>query len=175
VEIRLEAVELAVQRCVLLIENKNDNYIVNNDRQSDINLIRTELKSIKSLLLNKYVLLNHYCSMFYIIIFFRFQFPPAPVSSGIPLWQLSNTKPQDQQNKVNGTESLSLSYQNTNNETNTVQGEVDASLNKDIDLKVKNCVTKESICNIVEPSMNSDQKTFKNNDVVDQNKSDINN
>jgi len=157
VEIRLEAVELAVQRCVLLIENKNDNYIVNNDRQSDINLIRTELKSIKSLFLNK------------------FQFPPAPVSSGIPLWQLSNTKPQDQQNKVNGTEALSLSYQNTNNETNTVQGEVDASLNKDIDLKVKNCVTKESICNIVEPSMNSDQKTFNNNDLVDQYKSNINN
>jgi len=57
---RLEVVEMSVQRCLLLLEEKNNKTEVLNaqaDRQKELDQIRTELKSIKSLLLNRYTLL----------------------------------------------------------------------------------------------------------------------
>ncbi|XP_022174040.1 peroxisomal membrane protein PEX14-like [Myzus persicae] len=91
-ENRLEALELSVQRCIMMLEEK-DNLLkasnANIDLQKEFNgQVRAELKSIKSLLLN------------------RFQFPPAPASSSIPQWQLlKNTKSQvEQQDKINSSD-----------------------------------------------------------------------
>ncbi|KAF0770270.1 peroxisomal membrane protein PEX14-like isoform X1 [Aphis craccivora] len=91
-ENRLEALELSIQRCLVMLEEKNNSYQSSNtclEQQYEFNnKVRAELKSIKSLLLN------------------RFQFPPAPASSSIPEWQLSkNTKPKvEEQNKTNSSE-----------------------------------------------------------------------
>lgn len=58
VEKRLEGVELMVQKCITLVEEKNktDCSVEQGNRQKELDQIRAELKSIKSLLLNKYVI-----------------------------------------------------------------------------------------------------------------------
>lgn len=55
VEKRLEVVEVMVQKCINLVEEKNKNECISeqSNRQKDLDQIRAELKSIKSLLLNK--------------------------------------------------------------------------------------------------------------------------
>lgn len=59
VEKRLEVVELLVQRCIMLIEEKTitpEGLTEQNNRQKELDQVRAELKSIKSLLLNRYPL-----------------------------------------------------------------------------------------------------------------------
>ncbi|XP_060852942.1 peroxisomal membrane protein PEX14-like isoform X1 [Rhopalosiphum padi] len=107
-EKRFEALELSMQRCIIMLEEKNNSYKLSNEcfeQQNEYNnKVRAELKSIKSLLLN------------------RFQFPPAPASSSIPEWQLlKNTKPKvEEKNKTNSSDllnSLQTSEKNILNET----------------------------------------------------------
>lgn len=56
VEKRLEVVELLVQKCVTLVEEKNNTSECSSEqinRQKELDQIRAELKSIKSLLINR--------------------------------------------------------------------------------------------------------------------------
>lgn len=56
-ESRFDVLELSVQRCITLVEKTNINVPNDNiSRQTEIDQIKAELKSIKRLLLNKYVL-----------------------------------------------------------------------------------------------------------------------
>ncbi|XP_015379424.1 PREDICTED: peroxisomal membrane protein PEX14-like [Diuraphis noxia] len=87
-EVRLETLELSVQRCLMMLEERDNSFKSSNtyaDQQKDFcTQVRAELMSIKKLLLN------------------RFQFPPAPASSSIPQWQLpKKTKSQVEQKKIN--------------------------------------------------------------------------
>jgi len=54
-ETRLEAIEVSIQKCVLMLEDKN---ITSEFRiqTNELDKIRNELKSVKSLLLNRYII-----------------------------------------------------------------------------------------------------------------------
>lgn len=60
VEKRLEVVEYSIHKCIVLLEERNsletNNAKDNTNKQSELDHIRAELKSIKSLLLNRYLL-----------------------------------------------------------------------------------------------------------------------
>ncbi|XP_003246804.1 peroxisomal membrane protein PEX14 [Acyrthosiphon pisum] len=161
-ENRLETIELSVQRCIMMLEEKDNLLKSSNtyaDRQKEFNIqVRAELKSIKSLLLN------------------RFQFPPAPASSSIPEWQLlKNTKSQvEQQDKINNSDvpnSLQTSEKSILNETqkNPV---VDAQLNglngSDND---KDCITINSTSNETPLPTSSNQNLITPKNMDDENDS----
>ncbi|KAL5244453.1 hypothetical protein ACI65C_011863 [Semiaphis heraclei] len=106
-ENRLETLELSVQRCIIMLEERDNLLKSSNayaDQQKEFSTqVHAELMSIKKLLLN------------------RFQFPPAPASSSIPQWQLpKNTQSQVEQKKINSKDvpnSLQTSEKNILNET----------------------------------------------------------
>lgn len=60
VENRLEALEVSMQKALVLLEDKNNisdaSHNANSERQREHDLLRAELKTIKSLLLNKYLI-----------------------------------------------------------------------------------------------------------------------
>ncbi|VVC44450.1 Peroxisome membrane anchor protein Pex14p, N-terminal [Cinara cedri] len=166
VEKRLEIVELLIQRCIMLIEEKNmtpDDSTEQNNRQKELDLVRAELKSIKSLLLN------------------RFQFPPAPASSSIPQWQLmKNPKPQTEpQNKINDNDTSNLSPTNIYIKPKSIirttvvpqtDDILDSDTVKDNDNKLNNFKSNE-----ITLPLNSDQHIInRHNDVVQNNCDDHN-
>lgn len=161
-ENRLETIELSVQRCITMLEEKDNLLKSSNtyaDRQKEFNVqVRAELKSIKSLLLN------------------RFQFPPAPASSSIPEWQLlKNTKSQvEQQDKINNSgvsNSLQTSEKNILNETqkNPVVGfQLNGLIGSDND---KDCIIINSTSNETLLPTNSNQNLISPKDMDDENDS----
>lgn len=155
-ENRLEALELSIQRCLVMLEEKNNSYQSSNtclEQQYEFNnKVRAELKSIKSLLLN------------------RFQFPPAPVSSSIPEWQLlKNTKPKEEdQNKTNSSDipnSLQTTQKNVFNETqkSLVVGSQSNGLIDDSD-KFKDCMKINSASTKISLSPSPNQSLIKSED-----------
>ncbi|XP_025193293.1 peroxisomal membrane protein PEX14-like [Melanaphis sacchari] len=160
-ENRLDALELSIERCITMLEEKNNSYLLSNtclEKQNEFNSkVRAELKSIKSLLLN------------------RFQFPPAPASSFIPEWQrLKNTKPKiEEQNKVNSNgipNSLQTSEINLCNETQKVLSpEVGSQSNGLIDdVNNKDYIKINSTTDETSPT-SSNQSLIKSNDVNNKN------
>jgi len=61
IEKRLKVVEVLVQRCVLLLEDKNITSEFRNQK-NEFDKRRDELKSIKSLLLNRYYIIHLKCN-----------------------------------------------------------------------------------------------------------------